>query len=359
MFTERVERAQKLMQREGVELLVVMGRESYRYFTGQARERACLLLPVEGDAVLLLPEGEVRAAGEARVMPYGGLPQMFSQINYFASRVGEKPRVAVVVEGGTPLYMVEHLANAIPSIELRVARKILTELRMRKDAAERRALRRAGRLAREGMSFALEQLRSGITEAQLAAEVECHLRRQGAESARVGINSGERSASAERMPARRKLRKHEAVVIGISVAWEGYFAELSRVASLGSAGEELVKLHGIYLKMLDSALKALKPGAKAMEVEKEAVFLAYEHGYGELYPGGFVHGIGLSAEEAPYYEAYPEDALLALDANTSLAVGHALLASPSLQGVRIEDTVLLHNSRKEVLTRFPREIAEI
>jgi|GEM_PF-5733123 Xaa-Pro aminopeptidase len=356
----RIERAQQLMQREGVDLLVVASSESYRYFTGEARERMCLLIPQGGDATLLLPESEIHSyGGEIKALPYAALPQMLSQVNAFASRLGSKPRVAVVAETSTPLYMVEHLANALPGFEIKVARRIITALRMHKDAAEIRALRQAGKLAKEGMSHAIEQLRQGTTEAQLAAEVECYLRRQGAEVARVGVNSGERSTSPERTATGKKINKHEAVVISISVAWEGYFAEMSRVATLGSAGEELHKLHGVYLKMLDSALEALKPKAKVMEAEKQATFLAYEHGYGELYPGGFIHGIGLGVQEAPYYEAYPEDALLELDANASLAVGHALLASPLAGGVRLEETVLLRDSRIEVLTRFPREIAEV
>ncbi len=359
MFYERIKRAQEIMQREGVELLVVASSESYRYFTGEARERACLLIPGEGEAAVLLPESEARAyGGELRVLPYVALPQMLSQVNAFASRLGSKPRAAVVAEEGTPLHLLEHLASALPGFEVKVARRIMTELRMRKDRAELNAIRKAAKLACRGMERAFEEIEPGVSEARVAAEVECHLRRQGAEIARVGVASGKRSTSPERSASERKIKRHEPVVVSISLAFNGYFAELARVATLGKAGEELQSLHAAYTKMLEAALEGVKPGRKVMEAERDVTLLAYEQGLGELYPGGFVHGVGLSAEEAPHYEAYPEDALLELVENSTLAVGHALLGRGKA-GLRLEETVLVRGSRAEVLTRFPREIAEL
>ncbi len=264
----------------------------------------------------------------------------------------------MVAEESTPLYFLEHLANALPGFEIKAARRIMTELRMQKSKAEVRAIRRAAKLACNAMERALELVEPGRREAELAAEVECYLRRQGAEYARVGVCSGERSASPERSATDKKIARNEAVAISISTSCDGYFAELARVAVLGSAGEELHELHSAFLEMQDKALEILKPGVKVMEVEKEVTLLAYERGYGEHYPGGFLHGVGLGAEEAPHYEVYPEDALLELCENSTLAMGHALLAGRRA-GVRIEDTVLLRDSGAEVLTRFPREIAEL
>jgi Xaa-Pro aminopeptidase len=359
MVSERIERAQEVMRREGVELLVVLGSASYRYFTGEAREKSCLLIPGEGEAVLLLPESEVHAyRGKLRALPYMALPQMLSQLSAFASSLSSKPRAAVVVEAGTPLHLLEHLANALPGFEVKVARRIMTELRMRKDRAELDAVRRASKLACRGMERAFEVIEPGASEAQVAAEVECHLRRGGAEIARVGVASGTRSTSPERSASDRKIGRNEPVVVSISLAFNGYFAELARVAATGKAQEELQGLHAAYTEMLELALEAAKLGRKAMEVERDVTLLAYERGFGELYPGGFVHGIGLSVEEAPHYEAYPEDALLELVENSTLAVGHALLGRGEA-GLRLEETVLLKGSRAEVLTRFPREIAEL
>ncbi len=354
----RIERAQEIMRREGVELLVVAGGASYRYFTGEARERGLLLIPQQGQAALLLPESEARSyTGELEILPYLAMPQLLSRVSAFASRLGSEPRTAVVAEASTPLYFLEHLSGALPRFEVRAARRIMTELRLRKDRAELKAVRRAARLACDAMEHALELLAPGRREAEIAAELECRLRRQGAELARAGVCSGERSASPERSATAKKMRRHEPVVVSISACCDGYHAELARVAVLGSAGGELHELHSAFLEMRDRAMETLKPGVKAMEVEKEVTLLAYERGCGELYPGGFVHGIGLSAEEAPHYEAYPEDALLELVENSTLAAGHALLGSGTA-GVRVEDTVLLRGSGK-VLTRFPREIAEL
>ena len=204
------------MQREGVELLVVASSESYRYFTGEARERACLLIPGEGEAAVLLPESEARAyGGELRVLPYVALPQMLSQVNAFASRLGSKPRAAVVAEEGTPLHLLEHLASALPGFEVKVARRIMTELRMRKDRAELNAIRKAAKLACRGMERAFEEIEPGVSEARVAAEVECHLRRQGAEIARVGVASGKRSTSPERSASERKIKRHAPGVVSI------------------------------------------------------------------------------------------------------------------------------------------------
>ena len=73
--------------------------------------------------------------------------------------------------------------------------------------------------------------------------------------------------------------------------------------------------------------------------------------FGKYVVPGYVHGVGLEAEEYPHPSHYPQHGEIVLKAGMTLSVGHAVLAAPGIGGYRREDVIHITDNGCEVLTR--------
>lgn len=239
------------------------------------------------------------------------------------------------------------------AVRLKDASGIVEKLRMRKDAEEIEAIRRAVNLAAKAFAKAIRKARPGIAESALAAEIDHQMRLLGAggPAFETIAAAGERSALPHARPSARKLEAGELLLVDMGASWNGYASDMTRVAHLGEPTPAAQRLYDAVLEAQLAALAAVRPGVTAGEVDAAARRVLRQRGLGKLFTHSTGHGLGLEIHEAPR--------LGRLDA-TPLEPGMVITIEPGAYqpgfgGVRIEDTVLVTAAGAETLTPTSKE----
>jgi Xaa-Pro aminopeptidase len=261
--------------------------------------------------------------------------------------------------------------------------------RMLKDAQEIADTEQAARIADAGHLVVPRVLRPGVVELELAAEVEMALRRAGHEGhlplRRPGgrgdgvlVASGENlsvrgghglvvtgagmSPAAPYGPSLRQVRPGDLVMVDLVGTHQGYCCDEARVYVVGRATAKQQALFEVALAAQEATLQELRPGtpvAAALAAAEEIVAPgAPPHfGPGELILPGFVgHGVGLEVDEPPVLWDRSE---VTLETGMVLAVELELSAPQAGLMIKVEDTVVIEEDGRRVLTAAPRELVEV
>lgn len=228
----------------------------------------------------------------------------------------------------------------------------LMEQRAIKDPEELRRLRAAGRLGAEGFDLVCSLLREGITELEIAAELEIFWRRNGGKKLAFDpIIAFEPSSSEPHYSPRPiSLRQGQSVLIDIGVNVEDYHSDMTRVVFFGEPNPQILKIYEIVKQAQAAALQLCHPGTTLGELDAAARDLITAAGYGESFPHSLGHGIGLEIHEWPRIRRPSPDQNCVLKANMVITIEPGIYL-PGIGGVRLEDTVVITESGYEDLTQ--------
>ncbi len=247
----------------------------------------------------------------------------------------------------------KRLADLVPSgLRLKNAPALVENARMVKDAAELALIRRSVRLGATLFDRALEVLRPGVKEAEVAAEMEYAARRAGASemSFPTIIASGARSALPHGRATEQAIAPGGFVVCDFGVILAGYCSDQTRTVWVGSAsgavGEEARHAYESVKEAQAAAIAAVRPGVSAGEVDSAARKVLRKAGLGRYFTHSTGHGVGLEIHEAPRVAAGQKEVL---------QPGMVITIEPGIYfpgkwGVRIEDMVAVREGGGEVLT---------
>jgi Xaa-Pro aminopeptidase len=352
------------MDDQGIDALIVLSLENYRYFTGDLRKQPRMLIPREGDPLVLVFEGEKEEAEEKtgmEIKTYRAMHEMMGIIIKFFNSLGvETPKVGIEMEFSTPAFLIDRFRIANPHVEVVDAKPVISPLRKIKDQYELHLMKKAAKLADTAMEKAVDMLKPGITEREVAIEVEYVIRKKGAERLAfpMFVNSGGRSQWLHGMATEKRIEEGDLVLIDIGPVYEGYCADIARTVVIGKATEEQKKIHGLYLEMQEKIIEMIEPGITILDIDRHNEKFMKKHGMKELYVKGFLHGIGLNFEETPFPTIFPEDQMEEVEKGMVLAAGHSVLAVKGTGGVRVEDTLFV-GDEVEQFTSFPKELMEV
>jgi Xaa-Pro aminopeptidase len=204
----------------------------------------------------------------------------------------------------------------------------------------------------------LDRLRPGMTEREVALELEMYMRTNGAEALSFEpiVGSGPQSAHIHHTPNERVLEKGDLVLLDFGCKVDGYCSDLTRTVVLGPASEQQLESYGLVLEAQRVGIEAVRPGAPGKEVDAVSRAVIEGTGRGEEFGHGLGHGVGLEVHEAPRLHRISRDTLKPGDVVT---VEPGVYES-SWGGIRIEDCVLVTEEGYEVLGRAPKdELIEI
>ena len=240
------------------------------------------------------------------------------------------------------------LAAAMPRVELVPLRGAVEALRAVKDAVEIVAIRRALAIAGRALALSTRGL-VGKSESAVANRLQAAIRREGAddESFPTIVASGRRAALPHGLPTRKEIRGGDLVVIDFGARLNGYCSDLTRTFSPQKWEKRSKEIYAVVLEAQRSALKAIRPGAKACDVDGAARGVIERAGYGKHFGHGTGHGVGLEVHELPNLSPKSGD---------TLQPGMVVTVEPGIYlenfgGVRIEDMVLVTPTGCEVLSR--------
>jgi Xaa-Pro dipeptidase len=235
--------------------------------------------------------------------------------------------------------------------KIKIDNEPVRTLRKVKDEEEVKLMRKAGELTSEGMKAAYETIKPGVREYEVAAEIEYAMRRKGSwgTAFETIVASGVRSGFPHGGCTDRRIRKGDLVVVDIGATYQYYCSDMTRTITAGKPSAKQKKMYELVRLAQDKAFQAVKPKAKAKDIDAISRKVIKDAGYDEYYVHGLGHGVGLEIHEPPTLNSTSKD---------RLTVGNVVTIEPGIYvvdfgGVRIEDTVLVQKGKGEKLTRGP------
>jgi Xaa-Pro aminopeptidase len=355
--TQRVSQLQKLIRRQRLDALLLTHPADWYYLTGFTGEAGVLV--VDAKSVTLVTDGRftVQAAEESpwvtTILQKDGLYRTAGELlsERKRKRVGFDPQRLTVGQ----LDVLKRAAGRPVGFDKTGG--LLQGLRAVKDASELAQMRKAAILADEVMELAIQFLKPGVREFEVATEIEYQMRKRGAsEPAFESIVAfGERAALPHARPTAKRLRKNELVVLDLGAILGKYCSDITRTVYVGKAPSKLRLWYHAVLEAQRAALEAVQAGRTCEDVDAAARGVLAAHRLDQYFVHSTGHGLGLEVHEEPR---------LAKGQKSQLAPGNVVTIEPGVYvagvgGIRIEDDVAVHQGHHEVLTRASRDFKEL
>ncbi len=247
----------------------------------------------------------------------------------------------------------ETFTGLAKSIRWKPGRDRVEKMRAVKDPSEVLQIRQAIGIAERAFAMFRAMLRAEDSEKDLSDQLEYYIRRAGGRCSSFPsiIAIGERAALPHAPPTDRRVGTAEILLIDWGASGTFYKSDLTRVIATRKISPKLEKVYRLVLTAQERAIAAIRPGAKAHDIDAEARTTITDAGFGQFFGHGLGHGIGLQVHEAPAVRQNSE---------TILEPGMVVTVEPGIYlpgwgGVRIEDDVLVTPEGCEVLTSVTKD----
>lgn len=229
--------------------------------------------------------------------------------------------------------------------------------RVTKDPNEIELLRRAGDIGSKVGREIPGLLKAGMSELELAAEMEYRMNRLGASGRSFStiVAFGPHSAEPHYAPAETKLKAGDSIVCDFGAYYRRYASDITRSFHFGRRDDEMKKVHETVQEAQAAALGAVRPGVPSKAIHLAAQKVIDDSPWKGRLTHGVGHSIGLVVHDGWAYGPNAED---------PLEVGMAFTVEPGIYlpghgGVRIEDDIVVTKNGYEFLTTAPREYLEV
>ncbi len=246
------------------------------------------------------------------------------------------------------------LSSKLKDIKLKPTDSWLLEHRAVKDDMELRQIRRALAVQEQAWHQTLDQIRPGMSEAELVAMLEYNMRWIGGEGVSFPtiVAIGPNSSLPHHIVGRTRVKATTPILIDFSAMAGGYTGDLTRVVAIGGLSKKLIEVYHVVLEAQRAGIDAIGPGAKLKDVDAAARQVINDAGYGDQFGHGLGHGIGLDVHEQP---------TLSPRSRGELVEGNVVTVEPGVYlpgvgGVRIEDDVLVTNTGHRKLSTLPSSL---
>jgi Xaa-Pro aminopeptidase len=248
----------------------------------------------------------------------------------------------------------ETLRELLPAVSWSGKRDRVETLRARKDPSEVRQIREAIAIAERAFVMFRAMLRPDDREKDLADRLEDLVRRSGGCSTSFPsiVAVGARAAMPHAPPTNCRVEDGGLLLLDWGARGAYYNSDLTRVVATRKISPKLERVYKVVLTAQERAIRAIRPGIPARDVDAEARRVIAQAGFGKFFGHGLGHGIGLEVHEAP---------ALRQNSNAVLEAGMVVTVEPGIYlpgwgGVRIEDDVLVTPDGHEVLTSLPNAL---
>ena len=234
---------------------------------------------------------------------------------------------------------------------------LVTEFRLIKSPEELDTIRAAAKIADDAFSHILNVIKTGMTEVEVALELERFMRRAGAEGIAfpITVASGQRSSMPHGTASQKEIGTGELVTLDFGATVNGYHSDMTRTVAVGEVSERDEKLYDAVRSAQQAALEALAPGKDGKEVDAVARDLLTERGYGEYFSHSLGHGVGLEVHEAPSL-TFRKSVTLEAGMTATVEPGAYI---PGDAGVRVEDLAFITEDGFEQVSQSSKEFIQL
>jgi Xaa-Pro aminopeptidase len=351
----RLERLRDQLSEKSLPALFVSGLENLRYLSGFTGSTGFGL--ITPDHALFFADSRyfIQVKNECPdfelVQCQQLLPEAAQRINSLGLKtVGvEKDHLTL----GQQMKLLETLQN----VTLEPTDGIVESLRIVKEPGEVEAIRRACEIVDRAYEHILRFINEGVTERDLALELDFFMRRNGAD--RTGFDTivafGPHSAYPHAHPTHQALQPGQFVKMDYGAQLNGYNSDLTRTVVFGPVSDRHREIYSTVREAQQRALDTIRPGIEARAADAAARDYIAERGFGDYFGHGLGHGLGREVHDG---------GALSRTSELKLEPGQVWTVEPGIYvegfgGVRIEDDVVVTESGCDILTSAPKEFTVI
>ena len=328
----RYRKLQAEMAAAGLDAVIMVQNADLFYFTGTI-QAGNLYLPAAGEPIYLVRRDYLRARMEsalARVISCSSL----SEIPGILADHGHSAPARLGLELDLlPVNLYEKYRTLYPGAQLLDASPLIRRVRMVKSHYEIHIMQDAGNQADKVYRRAAEFIREGISELELAAELEHLARLEGhqgylrmrAFNGELGMGqvlSGADAAAPACLNAPlggmgltpafghgssyNRIGRGEPIVVDFAGCFDGYLVDQTRIFAIGTVSDRMRRGYDDMLSIEALMMELAEPGASWGSIYHACLAVARRMGYGDSFmgiPGAQVpfigHGLGLEIDEYP------------------------------------------------------------
>ena len=311
-YLDRYERGYALMERDGLDALVISEKNNYWYFSGLIsyqldhiqRPQICFL--PKGGKPMLLVYGNDKA--KAKALPWVGEVRAYVDVPFPEEMIAGCLKAMGLGEAklgfelgddqrlGIPANYLLRLTEALPKAQIKDGTAALTEMRLIKSPQEIEFMRKACDISMKAYERCLPQLRPGMTRREVADKLYISMIEEGAHPRHPGflmLNSSTRYDD-------RRYNKGDRMIADFGACYEGYYGDITRMAIFGPASEEQKKDHRMACDVIQLCFDVMQPDTPIAELSRVANRELVKRGYQAVdSPKRIGHGIGMARAEPP------------------------------------------------------------
>ncbi len=232
--------------------------------------------------------------------------------------------------------------------------EFINEMRMIKTPEEIKKIKESQRLTDEAFDYIIKKIRVGMSEKDIALDIEYFIRKNGAQKVAFDfiVLSGKKTSMPHGVPGDNKIQCGDFLTMDIGSVVDGYHSDMTRTVAVKSVDEEKENIYNVVLSAQHAAIEAVKPGIKCKNVDKAARDIIYNKGFKGCFGHSTGHSLGLEIHERPSFS---------INDNTILSENMVMTIEPGIYiedkfGVRIEDMVVVNKNGYENITKSPKEL---
>lgn len=363
---KRIENAREILKEEGIDALIISSNLNVAYLTGftgfDAYERGGYAFLTKNKLYLfansLYAEEARSQAKNTEVIPLSHDQKLIPSLQEIITQ--EKINTIGFEDNLT--YSEFKVLKKLKGVKLKLAEEIIEEVRTVKDTSELKSLKKACKLTDDCFKYILTRIKLGITENELAWEMEKYIRENGGELAFPTIVAyGKNSATPHHKTSNQKLKVNSCVLLDFGAKVDGYCADMTRTVFFGKADVKFKKMYETVKQAQELPLSRFnlnhaqtRLNLRAHSIDKLARDYIIKKVYPPI-PHSVGHGVGLEVHELPHIAPGFEDEILP---NTPFTIEPGIYI-PEFGGIRIEDTVYYDGNTIVQLTISSKNLIEL
>ncbi len=248
------------------------------------------------------------------------------------------------------------LQRALPDAQLSSASMLVNLMRRVKSPAELTAMARACHIADEVMGAVTPQVTAGVSELELARDINYRMRRLGTRAPSFDTGVWSMGPATQRDATVRISAGPVEPGLGVSFDFgaevDGYCSDFGRTIHVGDAPAEYQRVYDTVMAAQAAGIAAARPGVLASEVHAATRQVIVDAGLGQWFRHRTGHCIGLDVHELPFISE--ED-------DTPLEAGMTFTVEPSVfrpghYGARVEDIIVCEEGGGRKLNEYPTDM---
>ncbi len=349
---KRLQRVMEKLAAEDIAAFYITGEKNIRYLTGFTGEESHLL--ILKDQAIFLTDGRYTDQAKAEIPAEIDIRRWKSGLILDAQAIfNESGLTEVFFESEYLTYPEGQEFVSGLKIKATPLNGFVEAFRAVKDQEEIAATIEAVRIVDKTFMHILNFIRPGISEREVAAEMEYFMKKAGSENVSFDtiVASGVRSSLPHGAASSKLIEKGDLVTLDFGATYKGYVSDITRTIAVGQVDPRLEELYAQVLEAQSAGLTAIRAGLTSKELDQTIRRSFIEKDMNQYFIHGAGHSIGLDIHEAPFISKNSDTAF---KANMIQTIEPGLYLK-DLGGVRIEDDILVQDGPGIILTQSPKQ----